>query len=129
MICSIFHSSAFCKQLRECSHHCFLSPFEKNQIKKVITKQTAFNTLNVTFRGDCGTLKTGSFCRCFSMESAVCGLKMTGDPVVSVFRSRSSEIPGASDPGAEEQMVEMFLFKREQADRIPEGFLVQMKIK
>lgn len=25
---------------------------------------------------------------------------MTGDPVVSVLSSRSSEIPGASDPGA-----------------------------
>lgn len=50
------------------------------------------------------TLKTGSFCRCFSMERAVCGLKMTGEPVVSVLSSRSSEIPGASEPGAK-QMV------------------------
>ena len=55
---------------------------------------------------DLGTWKTGSFCRCFSMESAVCGLKMTGEPLVSVLSSRSSEIPGASAPGAE-QMVEM----------------------
>lgn len=58
---------------------------------------------NVTFmhaQKRCETLKTGSFCRCFSMERAVCGLKMMGEPVVSVLSSRSSEIPGASDPGA-----------------------------
>lgn len=52
------------------------------------------------------TLKTGSFCRCFSMERAVWGLKMMGAPVVSELRSRSSEIPGASVPGAK-QMVKM----------------------
>lgn len=38
------------------------------------------------------------------MERAVWGLKMMGEPVVSVLSSRSSEIPGASEPGAE-QMV------------------------
>lgn len=36
----------------------------------------------------------------------MCGLKMMGEPVVSVLSSRSSEIPGASDPGAE-QMVKV----------------------
>lgn len=46
------------------------------------------------------TLKTGSFCLCFSMERAVWGLKMMGEPVVSELSSRSSEIPGASEPGA-----------------------------
>lgn len=50
----------------------------------------------------CETLKTGSFCRCFSIERAVFGLKMKGEPVVSELRSRSSEIPGASAPGGEQ---------------------------
>lgn len=36
----------------------------------------------------------------------MCGLKMMGEPVVSVLSSRSSVIPGASAPGAE-QMVEV----------------------
>lgn len=50
----------------------------------------------------CETLKTGSFCRCFSIERAVFGLKTKGEPVVSELRSRSSEIPGASAPGGEQ---------------------------
>ena len=53
------------------------------------------------------------------MERAVCGLKMMGEPVVSVFSSRSSEIPGASAPGAwtyGEGGDEMFYLKRKQAD-------------
>lgn len=53
------------------------------------------------------------------MERAVCGLKMMGEPVVSVFSSRSSEIPGASAPGARtygEGGEEMFYLKRKQAD-------------
>jgi len=32
------------------------------------------------------------------MERAVCGLKMMGEPVVSVDRSLSSHTPGASEP-------------------------------
>jgi len=38
------------------------------------------------------------------MERAVWGLKMMGEPVVSELSARSSEIPGASEPEAE-QMV------------------------
>lgn len=48
------------------------------------------------------------------MERAVCGLKKMGEPVVSVLSSRSSEIPGASDPEGGEQMVEDVLFRWEQ---------------
>lgn len=40
------------------------------------------------------------------MESAVWGLKMMGEPVVSEFSSRSSEIPGASEPEAEQMVKE-----------------------
>lgn len=36
----------------------------------------------------------------------MCGLKMMGEPVVSVFSSRSSEIPGASEPGAKQMVKE-----------------------
>lgn len=47
----------------------------------------------------------------------MCGLKMMGEPVVSVLSSRSSVIPGASAPGAE-QMVEVkircFIYLYEQ---------------
>ena len=55
------------------------------------------------------------------MDSAVCGLKMMGEPVVSVLSSRSSEMPGASEPGAE-QMVEVkmrcFIYTVKQAEAL-----------
>lgn len=66
----------------------------------MMTKNPADALMHVW--NECVTLKTGSFCRCFSIERAVFGLKMMGEPVVSEPRSRSSEIPGASAPGAEQ---------------------------
>lgn len=39
----------------------------------------------------------------------MCGLKKMGEPVVSVLSSRSSEIPGASDPGAKQVNIRCFI--------------------
>lgn len=43
------------------------------------------------------------------MDRAVFGLKTTGEPVVSELSSRSSEMPGASEPEAEQKSTVFFL--------------------